>query len=127
MIVHRLVKYPEPEDFQYYIEASPVIPIDSQEYPHLAVLAAILFDAGAHPFTPLAEPPRPPPIPDYTPSDSNWLSRLWTPGPLRVVVTSWTYLESKSYSSEPSSVFDWGSRTVSFITVYGVSFSNSYC
>jgi hypothetical protein len=46
MIVHRLVKYPEPEDFQYYIEASPVIPIDSQEYPHLAVLAAILFDAG---------------------------------------------------------------------------------
>jgi hypothetical protein len=113
MIVHRLVKYPEPEDFKYYLEASPAIPIDSQEYPHLAVLAAILFDAGKHPLTPFAEPPPPPPVHVPVPVYSFLQERPWIE-PLKVLVTMWTYLESKSYSSEPSSVFDWGSRTVSF-------------
>jgi hypothetical protein len=117
MIVHRLVKYPEPEDFRYYLEASPAIPIDSQEYPHLAVLAAILFDAGTHPFTPFAkEPPLPPsPSRDRVYGLSAELSkRSLAPESLNVTVTLWTYLESESYSSDPSSVFDWGSRTVSF-------------
>jgi hypothetical protein len=42
MIVHRLVPLSGNE---YYLEASPRIPIDSQRYPHLAVIAAIIFDA----------------------------------------------------------------------------------
>jgi hypothetical protein len=113
MIVHRLVKCPAPDDLQYYLEASPTIPIDSQEYPHLAVLAAILFHAGMHPFTPFVETPLP--SPRSTPSPvRNPFARPWTPDPLKVLVTMWTYLESKSYSSDPSYVFDWGSRTVSF-------------
>jgi hypothetical protein len=112
MIVHRLVKCPEPEDFQYYIEASPVIPVDSQEYPHLAVLAAILFDAGAHPFTPLAKPPprSPSPVPVYSPI----LKRPSTLERSKVVVTLLTYYLEMISHTERSDVFNLGSRTVSF-------------
>jgi hypothetical protein len=42
MIVHRLVPL---NQNQYYLEASPRIPMDSQRYPHIAVVAAIVFDA----------------------------------------------------------------------------------
>jgi hypothetical protein len=42
MIVHRLMPLSQN---RYYLEASPRIPIDSQSYPHMAVLAAIIFDA----------------------------------------------------------------------------------
>jgi hypothetical protein len=121
MIVHRLVKYPEPKNFQYYIEASPAIPVDSQEYPHLAVVAAILFDAGAHPFTPLAEPPPPSPSP-RTPSLERISSvppkRPKTEEQLKVFLTLLAcYFEAISYTSERSNgpnVFGLGSRTVSF-------------
>jgi hypothetical protein len=44
MIVHRLVRAAGSRT-QYYLEASPRIPIDSQEYPHMALIAAIVFDA----------------------------------------------------------------------------------
>jgi hypothetical protein len=30
---------------RYYLEASPRIPLDSPDYPHMAVVAAIIFDA----------------------------------------------------------------------------------
>jgi hypothetical protein len=41
MIVHRLVPISQS---QYYLEASPRIPMDSVDYPHLAVVAAIVYD-----------------------------------------------------------------------------------
>jgi hypothetical protein len=44
MIVHRLVPVAG-NPTQYYLEASPRIPVDSEEYPHMAVIAAIVYDA----------------------------------------------------------------------------------
>jgi hypothetical protein len=44
MIVHRLVPVAG-NPTQYYLEASPRIPVDSEEYPHMAVITAVVFDA----------------------------------------------------------------------------------
>jgi hypothetical protein len=44
MIVHRLVPVAG-SPTQYYLEASPRIPVDSEEYPHMAIIAAIVYDA----------------------------------------------------------------------------------
>jgi hypothetical protein len=39
---------------QYYLEASPRIPVDSEEYPHVAIIAAVVFDArSSGPLAPL--------------------------------------------------------------------------
>jgi hypothetical protein len=45
MIVHRLMQYGPPHADRYYLEASPIIPIDSEDFPNLAVVAAVLFAA----------------------------------------------------------------------------------
>jgi hypothetical protein len=44
MIVCRLVPLPGSLN-RYYLEASPRIPVDSPDYPHMAVIVAIIFDA----------------------------------------------------------------------------------
>jgi hypothetical protein len=55
MIVHQLVPL---NQNQYYLEASPRIPMDSQRYLHMAVIAAIVFDARVRaPAAPLIAPP----------------------------------------------------------------------